>query len=153
MDSSTAPAGWSCCGWPEVPGRSSFARPACKRSHPARRRPRAGQNAHGKNDGRVYSNRLSTPPIHTRSFARRFDRHAYLQPAYRRIYDQAWAAFFEFNSGRRNQPRPCKSAERVAGSDARTAGHNRRDDLSAIRSVSGFSDAKPARTGRNLSVT
>ncbi len=58
-------------------------------------------------------------------FARRFDRHTHLQAAHRRIYDEARAAFFELNSGGRNQSRASKSAERVARSDAGTAGHHR----------------------------
>src|SRR5947207_7771782 len=153
MDPGIAPASWSCGGWPEVPGRSSFAGPARKRSHPARVGSRAGQNANSKNDGLVYSNRVSTTAIYARSFARGLDRYAHLQPAHGRIYDEARTTFFEFNSGRRNQSRARKSAERVAGGDARTAGHDRRKDLSAVRSVSGFSDAKPARAGRDLSVT
>src|SRR4029077_8250831 len=99
MDSAVAPADWSCGGWPEIFGRSPFARPARQRSSPARVRTRAGQNAHGKNDGRLYSNRFSTLAIHARSFARGFDRHTHLQSAHGRIYDEARAPFFELNSG------------------------------------------------------
>jgi len=69
MDSGIAPAGWSCGDWPEVSGRSPFARPARQRSHPARGRPRTGKDPDGQDDGSVYSNRLSTSPIHARPFA------------------------------------------------------------------------------------
>ncbi len=63
---------------------------------------------------------------------------------------KAWTHLFEFNSGRRNQSRAGQSSERLVGSDAGTAGHNRRTNLSASRSVPGSCHSKPNRTGRHL---
>src|SRR5204862_8220681 len=65
-------------------------------------------------------------------------------------HDQAWTNLFEFNFGRRNQPRAGESSERVIGSYAGTAGHNWRTNLTALRSIPGARDSKPNRTGRPL---
>ena len=98
----------------------------------------------------MYPDRFPKIAIHARSFACGFDRHSYLQSTDRWVYDEARPDFFKPNSRRRNQSRAGQSTERVAGSDAGTAGHNWRTNLSALRSVSCAGNSKPDRTRRDL---
>src|SRR6266481_5985222 len=100
MDPSAPPASRSRCGGSEVFGGPPFARTARQWSSLARGRSGAGKNAHCENDGRLHSNRISKIAIHARSFAGGFARHAYLQPAHRRVYHKARSNFLKFDPGR-----------------------------------------------------
>ena len=71
-----------------------LARPARQRPHPARRRSRPRQDAHGQDDGGRDPNRLSALAIYARSFAGGLDRHVDLQPAHAASSRPSSARFF-----------------------------------------------------------
>src|SRR6266540_4123632 len=89
MDSRAPPTSWSRCHRPEIFGGSSPTRAAREWSSPARRRPRAGQDANSENNGRMHPDGFSKVAIYPRPFARGSSRHPHLQPANRGVHHQA----------------------------------------------------------------
>src|SRR2546425_12318647 len=109
MDSGAPPANRSRCGGPEVFGGPPSVRTAGQWSSPARRRSRAGKNAHGQNNGGMHSNRLSKTAVHAGSFTGGFYRDADIQTPHRGILKKTRPHFFEFDFFRLKQTRARQS--------------------------------------------
>ena len=67
-----------------------------------------------------------------------------------RVHRQAGADLRQPGAGRRDQPRAGQGAVGAARGDAGAAGHDRRHDAPAARSVPGHGDAEPDRAGGHL---
>ncbi len=120
-------------------------RPPAARRRAGRRQDADGDDARAGDLGEVPAH-----PAHARPAAGRHPRHAHLRREDGDVPHRAGAGLHEHPARRRDQPRDAEDAERAARGDAGAAGHARRHDVPARRSVLGARHAEPGRAGRRL---
>ena len=120
-------------------------RPRAARGRAGRRQDADGDDARAGDLGEVPAH-----PAHARPAARRHHRHAHLRREDGDVPHRAGPGLHQHPARRRDQPRHAEDAERAARGDAGAAGHARRHDVPARRSVLGARDAEPGRAGRRL---
>ena len=134
-----------------APDQAGAHLPAGARALADRRPARRGQDHAGACAGQDARPAVPAHPVHQRHAARRHPRRLDLPARQRRVQVPCGTDLRADDPRRRSEPRHAQDAERAAGSDGRTPGHQRGRDAPAAHAVLRHRHAEPDQPDRHLS--